>query len=167
MSNKSHFIEDVFNTRIPEVKELIVSYNLPPTQSQADAWRKLNFLVKKFPNEVLPYLATIHPDKDLILSANQKLLGSGSEDNAEYFNCGGSRSSFSNCEGNTDCPCNAKNKTKFSGCDGCEAMKSSHVDGVTDVSIPANKSGVADHHVFAMVATVVILGIIVVASKNK
>ena len=171
----THFIEDVFHTRPTEVKNLLAHYKLPTVTSETDAWRKLNFLLKKFPNEVFPYLATIHPDKDLILGANKISIGnSNSED--EFSNCCGNKNKetdFSNCEGNPDCNCHLKGKEKMSGCDGCEMMKkSSNIGGDDDKKTTTTEAKKDDanssHHVLAIsiVASIVVLGLIVVATKK-
>ena len=53
MAYRTHFVDDVFDNKKREIKQLIADYNLPPVKSEADAWRKLNFLLGKYPDEIL------------------------------------------------------------------------------------------------------------------
>lgn len=64
---KINSIRYVFENKQPELRRIIVKYGLPPATNSKDLWRKVNYLVAKFKNEMLRDIAEIHPDKELIL----------------------------------------------------------------------------------------------------
>lgn len=70
---KINSIRYVFENKQPELRRIIVKYGLPPASNSKDLWKKVNYLVAKFKNEMLRDIAEIHPDKELIVwNENQK-----------------------------------------------------------------------------------------------
>ena len=109
-------------------------------------------------------MAQIHPDKDIILKANAQSV-------SDYSNCCGA-DGFSSCEGNPNCNCHLKKnkKEKTSSCTGCDMMKMSGVDSPASTNTKSDNKNAENnnqnHHVLAITAIVVTLGIIVVAAKS-
>lgn len=77
---KINSIRYVFENKQPELRRIIVKYGLPPATNSKDLWRKVNYLVAKFKNEMLRDIAEIHPDKELILWS-ENLKGSDKPNN--------------------------------------------------------------------------------------
>lgn len=60
-------IKYVFETKQPELRRLVVKYGLQPAKNSKDLLDKVSYLMLKFKEEFLKDLATIHPDRELIL----------------------------------------------------------------------------------------------------
>lgn len=117
---QNNTITYIFENRQPELKRLIVKYGLNPAKNKVDLWKKINYLVAKFKDEMLRDLAEIHPDKDLILwnesqKEDVKLPESTPiaivEAKSNACGCSGANGEkeFSNCYGNPSCSCGCKN----------------------------------------------------------
>ncbi len=72
--SKNLMIRYVFESNSPNVLQKMVSkYGVSPAQNQNDLWRKLNYVLKTFPQDAFRDIVAIHPDKDIIM----KLSGAG------------------------------------------------------------------------------------------
>ena len=142
---KINSIRYVFENKQPELRRIIVKYGLPPASNSKDLWKKVNYLVAKFKNEMLRDIAEIHPDRELIMwNENQKandkpnlpeiplnsIMQTPVENNGEakkenYSSvCGCSSAdgscadgdNYSNCNGgNCSCGCGNKNYSNVDG----------------------------------------------------
>jgi hypothetical protein len=122
-------IRYIFENKQPEVARLVVKYGLPPAKSKGDLWRKLNYVIVKFKEEVMSDLAELHPDKELIIwnyenskksnnsldKAIEEKIESVSELKSNACGCSGADGSFSNCNGNMECTCNCEKKSNVEG----------------------------------------------------
>jgi hypothetical protein len=86
-------IRYVFGSSKPELRRLLVKYGLPPAKNEQDLWRKTNYLVAKFKDEMLKDIAYIHPDRELIIWSMQndndtKSEVSEIEEKSNYCGCG-------------------------------------------------------------------------------
>lgn len=102
---KNNTINYVFQQKQPELRRLVVKYGLPPAKDSKDLWTKTNYLVAKFKDEMLKDIASIHPDKELILWAEKSKTSSFDSNEAEIQ---------SNIESNIEnysngCGCSAAN----------------------------------------------------------
>ena len=139
---QNNTIKYIFENKQPELRRLVVKYGLTPAKNKMDLWKKVNYLIAKFKDEMLFDVAKIHPDRDLIIWALQQqqqetspvtetaiaakeissnACGCSSADGDDYSNvCGCSSANgdeYSNCYGNPNCNCNK------SGIDGAEVSK--------------------------------------------
>ena len=88
---KNNMLKYIFDNRKPELRKLVVGYGVSPAKNEIDLWKKFNYVVAKFPSDVLPKLAEIHPDKNFIVSRLEK--------KSSACGCSGADGDYSNCEG--------------------------------------------------------------------
>jgi hypothetical protein len=164
---RTHFIEDVFTHNTDECMSLIQSYGLPRPTNEKDCWDKLNFLITKRGNEVMPIMAQMHPDKDLIIAANTNndlYLGcDGCEKKSNACGCGSGAdgSEYSNCNGDAKCQNCNKNTEKLSGVD-TEAAK----PVVAEKSATPPKQIDTTQLIFGAVALITVMSVVVIATKK-
>ena len=129
---QNNTIKYIFENKQPELRRLVVKYGLTPARSNNDLWKKTNYLIAKFKDEMLLDVAKIHPDRDLIVWSLQKMqeaqrqlpqqvsslnsivennneqvanaCGCSGADGNDYSNAHGI-DEYSNCYGNRDCNC--------------------------------------------------------------
>jgi hypothetical protein len=129
---QNNTIKYIFENKQPELRRLVVKYGLTPARNKNDLWKKTNYLIAKFKDEMLLDVAKIHPDRDLIVWSIQKMqesqrqmpqqvssansivennseqvanaCGCSGADGNDYSNANGI-DEYSNCYGNRDCNC--------------------------------------------------------------
>jgi hypothetical protein len=139
---QNNTIKYIFENKQPELKRLVVKYGLTPARSKNDLWKKTNYLIAKFKDEMLLDVAKIHPDRDLIVWSIQKMqesqrqmpqqvssvnsivennneqvsnaCGCSGADGNEYSNANGT-DEYSNCYGNRDCNCQCQSSNITGG----------------------------------------------------
>lgn len=140
---KINTIKYIFSNQQPELRRIVVKYGLTPAKNSNDLWRKVNYLVAKFKDEMMNDLAKIHPDKDLIawhLSKNAPkapalpaattttTTATSSADAYENYSgacgCSGADGDFENANG---CGC---------GCGTCQCEQKSNFEGLTKNKMP-------------------------------
>ncbi len=67
MAKKIDMIKYVFENRPNELRQLVVKYGVSPAQNENDLWKKVNYIVKTFPQDALMDIVSIHPDKNIIM----------------------------------------------------------------------------------------------------
>lgn len=138
-------IRYVFENKQPELRRLVVKYGLTPAKNQSDLWKKVNYLVAKFKDEMLRDIALIHPDKALILWAeapqgtenaptpisesdvNPDKKPENKENKSGACGCSGADGvDYSYCSGNPNCNCDkgkAETKSNADGKSFADTMK--------------------------------------------
>ena len=157
---KNNTIKYIFENKQPELRRLIIKYGLTPAKNNADLWKKVNYLIAKFKDEMLFDVAKLHPDKDLILWAYQQQqqqqqqqqrgfdMMQKSSYNQNQSNVEGDYSDACGCssangdEYSNACGCSSANGDDYSNCNGnpdCKCNCSSGVDGQESKTTVADK----------------------------
>lgn len=172
---KNNTIKYIFENRQPELRRLIVKYGLTPARSKADLWKKVNYLVTKFKQEMLFDIAKMHPDRDLILWAAQQqqkisqpqpvlpqMPSVSSFNQEENSNACGCSSANGDDYSNMNCGMSAFSGDDFSNCSGnpdcsCDCKKS-NVEGETQTAKVEVKSTLANNMPLIVVGSLILVG---------
>ncbi len=117
---KINTIHYVFANRQPQVKALITSWGFTPAKTENGLWKQINFVVAKYPEQALMALASIHPDRDLILSTiknvepinpaiiTPEVIKEVVKEETKSNACGCMGGRTSGCDGVSTCNCDKK-----------------------------------------------------------
>ena len=128
-------IRYVFGSSKPELRRLLVKYGLPPAKNEQDLWRKTNYLVAKFKDEMLKDIAYIHPDRELILwsAKNEQNENDTQNDTQNDTKLEPKVGKTSRADGDEE-------KSNCCGC-GCGSNKKSNVGGETNTEVVPQQVG--------------------------
>lgn len=180
---KNLMIRYVFESRPNELKRMVVKYGLTPAQNQQDLWKKVNYVVMKFPQDALKDIVAMHPDKDIIL----KLSGNRTSEAPEKSITETSpitKESIEKLQGNDaasdkkSSACGCSGSSNYSGCNGgsckcgtnCGCNKTSSADGrpvKPAETKPESTNFFKEHTPLIVIGTLALAGGLLLWKHNK
>lgn len=137
--------------------DMLRKYGFSVSKDPSENIDKLKKIVRQFGDEALSEIASIHPDRDLILSHAESLQVKDKKSNA----CGGEGDEFSNCNGDKNCSCSCSKKNNADG--DTKELPVKKEEDKTPVS--TQRVGI-DKGMLLLLGGIVLLGAIVINSRR-
>jgi hypothetical protein len=111
--SKISLVDYVSTNNTAYARRLVTKYGLSPATNLNDLRNKLAYVVAKFGDEALRDVASIHPDKELILDVFGKYNMTGAKnENGEYSYQNACGCGMSGADGEKQCACGCGNNNK-------------------------------------------------------
>lgn len=145
--------------------DMIRKYGFAVSKDSSQNVDKLKNIVRQFGDEALSEIASIHPDRDLILSHAESLQSKDKKSNA----CGGEGDEFSNCDGDKKCSCSCNKKSNAEGESEQEKVivqKGLPIKSENSTPNKTHKTGI-DKGMLVLLGSIVLLSAIFINSKSR
>jgi len=169
------YVFDSYKKNPNVLNKIVVKYGVAPAINPQDLWKKVNFIVTKFPQDALKDIANIHPDKGLILamsgSGNSTAITNENAITKDHIESAQKTSGACGCESKTSgcdggsCKCGGTCGSKKSGADSTTTGTTSTSTDPKISSIPTIaelKSDIKSNLPLVVIAGMFILGAVFV-----
>jgi hypothetical protein len=141
---QNNTIKYIFENKQPELRRLLIKYGLTPARNRNDLWKKTNYLIAKFKDEMLLDVAKIHPDRDLIVWSLQKMQESQRQLPPQVSNINAINENVSNImheQVSNACGCSGADGNDYSNANGIDEYSNCYGNRDCNCQCQSNISG--------------------------